>query len=305
MPHDAQRGTGRVMSILVIAITLGVAAVWSVVALRQLSSSIARETTERLIRARGAFDLLRARTVDNLRAHCRMMAEDPRLKATLATEGVDEATVADILNDLAKLRRTGFFMVLSPDGRVFAQAGADELRGLDLSGSSPVKKAQTSPDAVAGSWVLGGKIMDLAVMAMRFGGAPIAYLVVGQQVDQDALKAVADQTGVAVASAIGEELTPTSVGDVPKAVFSAVAAQPGSFQGRLFEIAGKIYVTAVSEIEDTGQSHPRLILVQSLPQAGAPFGVVKWMIYVPPLLVLVAVLFAMAAGRRTVIVRNP
>jgi hypothetical protein len=232
------------------------------------------------------------------------MVEDPRLKSTLATEGVDEATVADILGDLGKLRRTGFLMVLSPDGRVFAQSGADELRGLDLSGSSPVKKAQASLDAEVGSWVLGGKVMDLAITPVRFGSAPIAYLVVGQAVGQDVLKAVADQTGVAVASAIGNAVLLSSSDEVPKVVFTTVAAQPGSFQGRLLELDDRSYVTAISELQDTGQSRPRLVLVQPLARLEASFGAVRWMFVIPPLLVLIAIVFAMTANRRTVVVRH-
>jgi hypothetical protein len=299
------RGAGLVTWILVTGLTIGLALVWSVVTLRQLSSSIARESTEHLARARVAFDSIRARTLDNLRAHCRVLVEDPRLKSTLATEGVDEATVADILTDLGKLRRTGFLIVLSPEGRVFAQAGAEELRGLDLSGSSPVKKAQASTEAEVGSWVIGGRVLDLSIMAIRFGATPLAYLVVGQAVDQSILKAVADQSGVAVASATGETvMLSASPDDLPGPVFATVAAQAGSFQGRVIEIDGKAYVTAIAELEDTGPSRPRLVLVQPLAPAWTWFQIVRWMIFIPPLLVLVAVLFAMTANRRTLIVRK-
>ena len=78
------------------------------------------------------------------------------------------------------------------------------LRGLDLSGSSAVKKAQGTLEAVPGSWVIGGKIMDLSIMPVRFGPNPIAYLVVGQAVDQDMLNSVTEQTGVAIATAAGQ-----------------------------------------------------------------------------------------------------
>src|SRR5262249_22566505 len=114
---------------VVTVLTTGLAAVWSLVALRQLSSSIAEDSARHLERARVAFDAFRARTHDHLRGQCRILVEDPRLKSTLSTDGVDEATVADILADLGKLRRTGFLMVLSRDGRVFAETGAEPLRG--------------------------------------------------------------------------------------------------------------------------------------------------------------------------------
>src|SRR5207245_7798587 len=45
--------------------------------------------------AQRVFELARVRTQSNLRALCKVIVEDPRLKSTLATEGMDEATVAE------------------------------------------------------------------------------------------------------------------------------------------------------------------------------------------------------------------
>jgi hypothetical protein len=291
---------------VILALTFGVAAVWSLVALHQLSSSIVRESATHLERARRTFDLTRARTLDSLRAQARVLVEDPRLKATLSTDGIDEVTVADILGDLGKLRSAGFLIVLTPDGRVFAQAGADELRGLDLSGSSAVKKAQGSLDAVTGSWVIGGKIMDLSIMPVRYGQRPIAYLVVGLAVDQDTLNSVADQTGVAVATATGSTVMLSAPpGDPTKAVFAAVVGQLDSSAPQLFNVNGETYVAAMSELEESGQTRPRLVVAQSLSQARATFATSRWLLFIPPVLVIIAVLFALTAGRRVVVVRQP
>jgi hypothetical protein len=196
--------------------------------------------------------------------------------------------------------------VLTPDGRVFAQAGADELRGLDLSGSSTVKKAQATAEAVTGSWVIGGKIMDLSIMPVRFGPKPIAYLVVGQAVDQDMLNAVADQTGVAVATATAQAVMLSApADDATKAVFSTVVGQLEGAQPRLFEINGASYLVAMSELEESGQTRPRLVVALPLAQPRAAFAISRWMLFVPPVLMIIAVLFALTAGRRIVVVRQP
>jgi hypothetical protein len=297
-------GGGALTAIAVIALTVGLASVWSFTALRQLASSIAVAGTEQLSHARATFDAIRARNLDHLRAHCRVMVEDPRLKSTLATEGMDEPTVTDILTDLGKLRRTGFLIILSAEGKVFAQAGADELRGLDLSGSSPVKKAQASADAVAGSWVIGGKVMDLSIMGVRSGSLVVAYLVVGQAVDDAMLGSLAAQTGVSVASATGSTIAlSASPAGIPAPVFAAAASQAASFQGRMIEHAGERYLASVAELEDTSQSSPRLILIASIAQVSAAYDSVRWLILLPPALVFVAVIFAMIASRRAVLVR--
>jgi hypothetical protein len=293
------------MSLVIIALTFGAAAVWSLVALRQLSSSIVSDSTAQLERARRTFDQTRARMVEALRVQALLMVEDPRLKSTLATEGIDEVTVADILGDLGKLRSTGFLIVLSPDGRVFAQTGADELRGLDLSGSSAVKKAQGTQESVTGSWVIGGKIMDLSITPVRFGARPIAYLVVGQAVDQALLDAVADQTGVVAATAIGPTVLVSAPDERARTVFTAVIGPLEGSPPQLFNVHGETYVAAMFELEESGQSRPRLVVAQSLVQSRATFATSRWLLFVPPVLVIIAVLFTLAAGRRVVVVRQP
>src|SRR4051812_33311907 len=55
--HGSSGGTGGALSLVILALTFGVAAVWSLVALHQLSSSIVRETATHLERARRTFDL--------------------------------------------------------------------------------------------------------------------------------------------------------------------------------------------------------------------------------------------------------
>jgi hypothetical protein len=298
--------TGSALSVVILALTFGVAAVWSLVALHQLSSSIVRENAAHLERARRTFDLTRARTLDSLRAQARVMVEDPRLKSTLSVDGIDEPTVADILGDLGKLRSTGFLMVLTPEGRVFAQAGAEELRGLDLSGSSAVKKAQSTLESVTGSWVIGGKILDLSIMPVRFRAKPIAYLVVGTAVDQDMLNAVADQTGVAVATTTGSTILMSAPpDDQTKAVFSAVVGQLDGSAPQLFNVNGETYVAALSDLEESGQSRPRLAVAQPLSQLRGTFATSRWLLFIPPVLVIIAVLFALTAGRRVVVVRQP
>jgi hypothetical protein len=292
------------MLVVVIVLTAGVAAVWSLVALRQLTSSIAVEGATHLERARRTFETTRSRTLDNLRGYARVMVEDPRLKSTLAIDGVDEITVADILGDLAKLRRAGFLIVLSTDGRVLAQAGADGLRGLDLSGSSVVKEARGTLDAVVGSWVIGSEIMDLSIMPVRFGATPIAYLVVGLAIDQDMLNAVAGQTDVAVATATGPTIVLASPrDDVWKPIFAAAAGMDDGARSRTFVLGGETYVTAAAELEDSGHARPRLVLVQALSNATAPFVMMQWLLFIPPGLMLVAVLFAMTASRRVPVTR--
>lgn len=295
-PQPARPRSRLLVLAVVIVLAVGAAAVWMFVARKQLQASLIHETTQHLSVAHRAFDAMRAQTQANLTAHCRLLVEDPRLKSTLATEGMDAATVADILQDLGKLRRSGFLMVLTPDGRVFAQAGAPELEGLDLSASSVVKKARDADDASVGSWVLAGKVMDLSIKSIRYGETLVAYLVVGQPVDETLLAAVAEQTDVAIASALASKVVMSSSKDpTMAAVFTLAVANAGGTV-HVVEGGGQRFVTSVVELTETAQAH-RLVLVSSLETAAQRFRVLEWMVFVPPGLVLVAVLFVLSAIR--------
>jgi hypothetical protein len=272
---------------------VGLVAMWSVVAQRQLAMSLASESRQHLESAHKAFTYTRTRIQAELQGHCRVMVEDPRLKATLATEGMDAATVADILQDLTKLRGAGFLMVLAPDGRVFAEAGAPELRGLDLAESSVVKRAQATPDAVVGSWVLGNRVMDLSIMSIRYGEDLVAFLVVGQAVDQTVMHAIADQTGVDAASALATKVVAASTTDTAKRrVLDVIAGMHGAFAERAVDVDGERYIASVIELGETAQTH-RLVLARPVAVAREAFEPLRWMLFVPPLIVLVAVLFSM------------
>jgi len=269
------------MTILVIA--------WSSVARRRLDAAVIASATESLDRAHTLFDGLRTRTLASLLSQCRVLVEDPRLKTSLATEGVDEATVSDILRDILRLRRTGFLLVLSLDGRVFAEAGADELRGLDLSGSSVVTRVRGASDAVGGAWVIGGKLIDLAVTSVRYDQSVVAYLVVGQAVDPELVKTVDDGTGIAIAVIAGTEPVPVSTADGNlRAVFQGVVAEAGARPAHIIDHGGERYLVATAELEGTPQSHPRLAMARTLSPLRKPFDPVAWLLWVPYGLVLLA-----------------
>lgn len=268
----------------------GVAAGWQVVARRRLDAAVVATAAEQVDRARAVFDSLRARTVAGLMSECRVLVEDPRLKASLATPDVDEATVHDILADILRLRRAGFLLVLSAEARVFAQAGADELRGIDLSGSSVMSRARGASDAVGGAWVIGGKLTDVAVASVRFDRAVLAYVVVGQAVDQALVKAVEDDTGIAVAVLVGSEPAPTSTADTRlAAVFQLIAADAAARPTRVIERDGDDYLAASFDLEGTPPTHPRLAMARSLAAQHGRFASFAWLLWAPCGLVLLGV----------------
>jgi hypothetical protein len=210
---------------------------------------------------------------------------------------MDAATIADILKDINALRRTGFLMVLMPNGRVFAEAGAPELRGQDLSTSSVVKRAQTLSEASVGSWVLVGRLMDLSIQAVRYGDALIAYIVVGQAVDHTLVSAVAAHTHVGVATAVFDKVVLASADGAPPGVFAELARTGDAFAARRVSIDGVEYLGSSVEVGESAQSH-RLLLARSLDLDATAFSTMKLMLFAPPALVALAILILMSSIRR-------
>lgn len=285
-------------ALIVTVVALTVCGAWAFVAKQRVTDAIAHENAGYLARARAVFDLVRSESQNNVRTQSRVLAEDPRLKSTLATEGIDEATIADILDDLNSLRRTGFLLILSPEGKVLGQAGAPELRGLDLSSSSLVKKAQTTSDAIGGAWVIAGKVHDLAVVSVRFDTAIIAYLVVGRTLDAQLLTAVSSSTGVGFAILMGDRVAIASSEPLLGPVFDAVAR---GMTARQLESGGQSYLVSLSELEGAAQMRPRLVLVRSMSSTTETFSALTWLLLVPPIVLLttiVLVIFLQRGPRR-------
>jgi hypothetical protein len=69
----------------------------------------------------------------------------------------------------------------------------------------------------------------------------------------------------------------------------------------VFDVGGESYVAAMSELEESSQARPRIVVAQVLVP---PSPTTRSMIFVPPVLVIIAVLFALMAGRR-IVVRQP
>lgn len=292
------RRGGWLWRALVLASCVATAGALSYVARRELAAAVAEDAARGLEPPRKMFELTRLRAQTDLGTQCRLLVEDPRLKAALSTEGVDEATLADILRELTRLRNGEMMLVLSPEGRVRAEAGAHELQGLDLSASSVVKKALAASDTVTGSWTIGDKVIDLAIAGVSFDQGVLAYLVTGHQVDHELVEGVAAATGTTIALIVGPTISVAS-SDEAKVWLAELARQPGQLAEQR-EIGGVTHAVAVSELEPIGQTRPRLVVARSLAPARDRFELLGWLLLVPPALVLVAgLLLAQGKSRRS------
>ena len=188
---------------------------------------------ERSTRARLAEDLVRARTVTvdldaGLRSlheqECRVVAEEPRLKAVVATEDVARETILDAVRTLADTLHAGVFVIVDADGRLIADSAAPEATGFDLSDRPVVAKA-LADGAQSGVWLADGKAYQVQGCRLEFGARVVGALVVGHAIDDDFADTVARQTGGSlIVVSDGAALTRLPAGIEAKELPDAIAA---------------------------------------------------------------------------------
>jgi sigma-B regulation protein RsbU (phosphoserine phosphatase) len=188
---------------------------------------------ERSTRARLAEDLVRARNVTvDLDAgrrslheqECQVVAEEPRLKAVVATEDVARETILDAVRTLADTLHAGVFVIVDADGRLIADSAAPEATGFDLTDRPVVAKALAN-GAQSGVWIADGKAYQVQACRLEFGARVVGALVVGHAIDDDFAETVARQTGGSlIVVSDGVALTELPAGIEAKELPDAIAA---------------------------------------------------------------------------------
>lgn len=277
-------------------ITVLVAVIWYAVVNAALQSG-ARVQSEAAVN--GAQTLFQQMTEDvqlRLRTESQLMSEDPRLKSTLATPGIDEATIQDVLMDLRRQTSAELLAVLTPTARVQAEVGASYMRGLDLSTSSVIKGAQTSAESVAGTWVVGDRVLDVSAKAVRFGNQLVAYLVVGAPLTDATFKHVHDvtQTGVALLVAGKVALAAPPDGPFPSA-FGQLAGEASPFETQAMNLNGTAFVARLSAVNNTSQA--RIAVLRPARESLEPYEKVQYLAWLPTIAAVVFAVIAILRGR--------
>lgn len=184
---------------------------------------------DRSTRARLASESVRSREVAlDLHAkeaslhgqECRVLAEEPRLKAVVATEDIERETVNEQVQSLAATLAASVFVIVDDEGNVLADAKDPEATGSML--GLPVVKAALEAGEQSGVWVADGKIHQVSGCRLEFGARVVGALVIGHALDDAFADTVSRHTGGSFVSAI--DGAPTSM--LPPGV-SAAEIGPG------------------------------------------------------------------------------
>lgn len=292
-PQAPRSWVGVLLSVLTVAL----AVLWYTVVNASMEAG-ARAQNEAAVNGADALLGVFAEDVQlRLRTESQLMSEDPRLKSTLATPGIDEATIQDVLTDLRRQTNADFIAVLNPAARVQAEVGAGFLRGLDLSTSSVVKGAQVSADSVGGAWVVADRLVDVSAKAIRFGNQVVAYLMVGAPQTEATLQRVYQVTGSGCALLVGGKVSQAypATGSF-QGIFGSLAAEPAAFGTRVMSIGGKPYVVRLADVKNT-QQRARVVIVRPAQETPEPYENARYLAYVPALAAALLTAVAVLRGR--------
>lgn len=260
------RRKNTIRSLTIAGISVAAAAGWFALARRQIMEDAKVAAQDSVTRAEGFLQQHREVLHTHLTTECQLLSEDPRLKSTLGTPGIDSGTILDILKDLHRLSGIELIAVLSPAGRVEAVIGAEQYAGLDLSTSAGVKQARSRDGVALVNWVDGERVFEVGIVALRLGPRVLGYLVLGGPLDRQVLDKVASLTGASVALAVENKVVNTSPADSLEQ-FRSLPLQNRSGASSFHTLAGANYATRVTTIPQTIPTVQFAAISQSRPSS--------------------------------------
>jgi sigma-B regulation protein RsbU (phosphoserine phosphatase) len=262
--------------VVLLAAVLG-ATVWRVTGTIQTSAR--RDIADDLRRTRDLFDTIRSYRESLHKSEARVVAEEPRLKAVVATEDVSRETVLGVAFDLRRALQSDLFLITDGDGRLVADLLEPTAQGFDLS-SNPVVAGALKDGEKAGVWTSEGAVFEVSARRLEFGTTTVGVLVIGYKIDDRVVDSIRRQT----ASLIAVELDgrPVAVSELETggaidrdAIAFAIATVPTSSDPAAapteITVQGARYLALAAPLTGyAGTSSVRFVVVRSLERALAP-----------------------------------
>ncbi len=120
-----------------------------------------------------------------------VLAEDSRIKAGLATQAFDGATLSDMLNEIRERSTFDWLALADAQGKVEALSGLEALKafqGADL-GPTPLIVQATAKESAVGRtlWFSGGQAVAVACTGVWRAGRVIGFVLLGKAIDRQQL----------------------------------------------------------------------------------------------------------------------
>jgi len=242
-----------------------------------LDRSARRELAAELDRSRQVFEQLTADRELLYRSESRVVAEEPRLKAVVATEDVTHETVLGVASELRRALQADIFLIADGHGRLLADTANSEAAGDDVTGLPLIARALAQGEA-SGIWRDERNAFQVQSRRLSFGATSVGVLAIGYRVDDRMVEAVERQTASAVVIELGDHPVAVSpfadLGGKPQA--EALAAPLGAVPtGRTapteVSVAGTHYLAVAAPLSGAPpDAQIRYVILRSLDRALLP-----------------------------------
>jgi phosphoserine phosphatase RsbU/P len=278
-----------------LALIIGIVGVTSLVSARVVEHDARVALDQELHRGALVLEELFAQRQALLAVNAQVVAEEPRLKAVVATEDIDHATVYDVCTELRRAVGSDLFLLTDAEGMLLADVADASAVGVHLRDKPLVADALASGTG-RGIWLADGRAYQMASRRLAFGETVVGVLVVGWDIGDALAGAAARQAGGAVVVLADEQPVASSLppgtmrGELP-----AEAGMDGSFA--TIAVDGAPHRALVGRL--AGDDRLRVLVLRSLDEALATSRRLVRLIYgVGGGAVLVAILLALWFARR-------
>src|SRR5689334_3901668 len=170
-------------------------------------------------------------------ASAHVVAEEPRLKAVVATEDVSPETVYGVAFELRKAVQSDLFLMTDGTGHLLADVADPKAQGFDMS-QNPVIRGALDAGESSGFFTTDGRVYEVVARRLSFGENPVGVLVLGYALGDVLAEEARSQTGSVVVLMKGGEIVATSKleggEEASKAALAALAkATPEDTQGEV------------------------------------------------------------------------
>jgi len=256
-----------------------------------------RDLAAELVRSRGALgDLIGSR--DELySAQLAVVADEPRLKAVVASPDADAATIEDVVTEIKRALGADRLALTDADGKTVADTDTPGKHGIDWSHQPAIASALESGSAAA-IWLRGDDALQIQARRLAFGQNPVGVLVVGYRLS-GLPAAFARETGTAlVVLAGGRPLAGASLDDGTPLTNPDGLAEVGSGEPSEIEVGGVRYLALASDLANSSGDQLRAVMLRSLDRAMAPARRLRTTLLIVGVLALLLALGASFVGAR-------
>jgi sigma-B regulation protein RsbU (phosphoserine phosphatase) len=244
-----------------------------------IQASARSAIAEDLRRSRDLFDSIRLYRESLHKSEGRVVAEEPRLKAVVATEDISHETVLGVAFELRKALQSDLFLITDGDGRLVADVLEPTAQGFDLKPNPLIAAALRDGDK-AGVWTSEGAVFEVEARRLEFGTTVVGVLVIGYKLDDRVVDSIRRQTASLIAVELDGKLVAVSeleaggAVDRPSLAYALAAVPTSSDRNAApteITVDGERYLALAAPLAGySGTSAVRVVVVRSLERALAP-----------------------------------